>query len=46
MKFVSDHLKTQEMCDEAVDIEPDSLEFVSDRFKAEEMCNEAVLREP
>ena len=38
------HLKTQEMCGEAVRIEPRSLGFVPDRFKAEDICNEAVDR--
>ena len=38
--------KTQEMCNEAVDIEPHSLAFVFDHFKTQEICNEAVRREP
>ena len=33
-----DHLKTQEMCDEAVRNIPWALKFVPDRFKTEEMC--------
>ena len=41
-----DHLKTQEMCFEAVRIEPLSLAFVPGHFKTQEMCNEVVLREP
>ena len=36
----------QEMCDEAVNMEPRSLEFVPDHLKTEEMCNKAVRREP
>ena len=39
-------LKTQEMCDEAVSIEPLSLVFVPDHLKKQETCNEAVHREP
>ena len=40
------HLKTQEMCNEAVGMEPYSLEFVPDHLKMQEICNEAVRREP
>ena len=40
------HLKTQEMCDEAVRMESRSLEFVLYHIKTQEMCNEAVHREP
>ena len=36
--MVSDHLKTQEMCNEAMNIEPDSLAYVPDRLKIQEMC--------
>ena len=43
---VSNHLKTKEMCDEAVRMEPYSLEFVPDRLKTEDMCIEAVRRKP
>ena len=42
LKVVPDHLKMQEMCNEAVHIEPLSLAYVPDRFKTEEMRNEAV----
>ena len=37
-----DHLKMQEMCDEAIRTEPLSLGYVPDRFKTQEMCNEVV----
>ena len=46
IKEIPNDLKTQEMCDEVVHIEPRSLEFVLDRFKTQEMCIEAVRREP
>ena len=46
IREIPGHLKTQEMCDEAVHIESYSLEVVLDRFKTEEMCNEEVRREP
>ena len=39
---MSEHLKTQEMCDEAVHINPLSLAYVSAHFKTQGMCNEAV----
>ena len=43
---IPEHLKTQDMCDEAADIEPCSLGFVPDHLKTQEVCNEAVRREP
>ena len=39
-------LKTQEMCNEAVRIEPYSLAFVSDHFKTQEMCDKAFEIDP
>ena len=42
IREIPDHLKTQEMCDEAVCIESYPLEVVPDHFKTQEMCNEAV----
>ena len=45
IREISGHLKTQEMCDEAVGIEPCSLAFVLDRFKTEDMCSKAVGRD-
>ena len=42
---IRDHLKTQEMCDEAVDIEPLSLAYIPDHFKTQEMCNKTVRNE-
>ena len=46
IKEISGHLKTEETCDEAVRMEPYSLEFVPDHLKTEEMCKEAVHRDP
>ena len=40
------HLKTQEMCLEAVRIEPCSFAYAPDHFKTEEMCNDAVEKDP
>ena len=40
--LVPDCFKTQEMCNDAVRIEPYTLRYVSDHFKIEEMCKEAV----
>ena len=44
--YVPDHLKTQEMCDEAVCMELYALEFVPDCFKTQEMFTEAVKAGP
>ena len=33
---------TQEVCNEAICIEPLSLAYVPDSFKTQEMCNEAI----
>ena len=41
-----EHLKTQEICNEAVGMEPYSWEYVPDRFKIEGMCKKAVHRKP
>ena len=37
---------TQEMCNEAVQSDPEMLEFVPDQYKTQEMCNEAVQSQP
>ena len=34
--------KTQEMCDKAVDDNPNALNFVHDRYKSQKMCGKAV----
>ena len=39
---IPDHLKTEEMCDEAMHIEPLSLTYDPYRFRTQEMCDEAV----
>ena len=39
---IQDHLKGQEMCNEAVRTKPLSLAYVPDHFKTQDMCNEAV----
>ena len=46
LKEAPEHLKTQEMCNEAVQMEPYSLAFVPDHFKTQGMCNKAVCMEP
>ena len=43
IREISDHLKTQKMCDEAVCIEPYSLEFASNGFITQEMCEKLAL---
>ena len=39
---IPDHLKLQEMCDDAVRTESLSLEYVHEHFETQGMCNEAV----
>ena len=46
LKEISEHLNTQEMYNEAVQMEPCSVAFVPDHFKTQEMCNKAVCMEP
>ena len=46
IREISDHLKTQEMCDEAVRIESYSLAFVPDCFKTQEICDKADEIDP
>ena len=46
MMEIPDRFKTQEMCNEAVHIEPLSLEYVPDRFKTQRMCSETGVRNP
>ena len=43
---IHDHLKTQEMCDEAVRTESLSLVYVPDRFKTQKMCSGVVCNKP
>ena len=45
IRKIPDHLITQEICNEAVRIEPHLFEVVLHRFKTHEMCNDAMLRE-
>ena len=42
LRFVSDHLKAQEMCDDAVMEDLYALEFVPDHFKTQEMWDRGV----
>ena len=44
IREIPGHLKTQDMCGEAVRKEPRSLAFVPDGLKTEKVCNEAVGR--
>ena len=43
---VPDQFVTQEMCNEAVQKVPCTLEYVPDHFVTQEMCNEAVESDP
>ena len=44
--FVPDDLKTQEMCNKAVSIDPWLLHDVPDSLKTQKMCNEALEKAP
>ena len=46
LEHVPEHLKTQKMCNEAVQSEPWMLEHVPEHLKTQEMCNEAVQSNP
>ena len=46
IREVSDNLKTQEMCNEAMCIEPYSSAFVPDFFKTPEMCDKTIEIDP
>ena len=39
------HLKTQEMCDKAIEIEPFLLGCVLDRYKTQEMLKNAIEKD-
>ena len=43
---VPNHLKTQEMCEIAVNRNPDALLYVPDHLKTQEMCERAVEQDP
>ena len=42
IREISENLKTQVMCNQAMRIEPYSLVFVPDYFKTQEMCDKAI----
>ena len=44
--FIPDHLKTQEMSNKEVDIEPYFLRLVPDRLKTQGMCDKAMHNKP
>ena len=46
LKFISNNLKTQEMCAKVVEKTPCLPCCVPDSFKTWEMCNKAVHRKP
>ena len=43
---VPDHIKSQVLCNEAVEEDPCFLAYTPDRLKIQEMCNRAVPRKP
>ena len=46
IKEIFDHLRMQEMCIEAAEINPWQQEYVPDQFKTQKMCNKAVHMDP
>ena len=46
LTLATDDLKTQEMCNEAVRIDPLLMYDVRDYLKTQEMCNEAIKKAP
>ena len=44
--FIPDYLKTQEMCEKAVEKDPHMLCHVPDHFKTQEMCDKTVRDDP
>ena len=46
MYGVPDHFKKQEMCNKAVEDEPETLEFVPDNLKTKTMCERAIEKGP
>ena len=44
--FIPDHLKTQEMCIKAVEVDPSFLRLVPDHLKTQGMCDKAVHNKP
>ena len=41
-----DHLKTQEMCERALDVHPWTLKFFPDHLKTKKMCDRAIEENP
>ena len=44
LKFVSDHLKTKEMCKHSFKKLPFVVRYVPDRYKTQKMCGKSVLK--
>ena len=42
MRETSEHLKSQEMCNHAVQMKPCFLAYATDSFKAQDMCERGV----
>ena len=43
---ISDHFKTQEICNKVVEVDPWQLKDVPNHFKTQEMCNKAMRYYP
>ena len=46
LRFIPDHLKTQGMCNKAVEKDPYNLKYVPNQFKTRKMCEKAVEDDP
>ena len=46
IKETPDNLKTQEMCNKAMHIDPYSLAYVPDHFKTQKMCDKVIEIDP
>ena len=46
MMVMPDQFKTQEICNEAVHVEPNLMAYAPDCSKTQEICNEAVAHNP
>ena len=44
--FIPDRLKTQAMCEKAIEKNPQQLKSVPDCFRTQEMCSKAVEEDP
>ena len=46
IKYVPHDYKTREMCDKAVEKDPENIRYIPDHFKTQEICDKAVMKDP